>query len=63
MRIDVSGEDLAKLKADLAVCFAFEKDKTPRGVRDVRLRRELAAPDGRTRAPETARVIEELFRN
>ena len=28
-----------------------------------RLRRELAAPDGRTRAPETARVIEELFRN
>ena len=28
-----------------------------------RLRRELAAPHGRTRAPETARVIEELFRN
>jgi leucyl aminopeptidase len=42
MRIRVSGEDLAKLKADLAVCFAYEKDKAPRGVRDVRLRRELA---------------------
>ena len=28
-----------------------------------RLRRELDAPDGRARAPETARVIEELFGN
>ena len=43
MRIHVSGEDLAQLEADLAVCFAYQKDKAPRGVRDVRLRRELAA--------------------
>ena len=43
MRIRGSGEDLAKLEADLAVCFAYEKDRAPRGVRDLRLRRELAA--------------------
>jgi leucyl aminopeptidase len=43
MRIRVSGEDLAKLKADLAVCFAYEKDSAPRGVKDAGLRRELAA--------------------
>ncbi len=43
MRIRVSGEDLAQLEAELAVCFAYEGDRAPRGVRDVRLRRDLAA--------------------
>jgi leucyl aminopeptidase len=43
MRVRVSGRDLARLKADLAVCFAFEGDTKPRGVGDEALRKELAA--------------------
>jgi leucyl aminopeptidase len=42
MRIRVSSKELSQLKADLAVCFAFEGDQAPRGVADSRLRRELA---------------------
>ena len=41
MRIRISRNDLSKLKADLAVCFAYENDKQPRGVADAGLRREL----------------------
>jgi len=43
MRIRVSHGDLAALKCDLAVCFAYEGDKQPRGVGDDGLRDELAA--------------------
>jgi len=43
MRVRVSRHDLSRLKSDLTVCFAFEGDKTPRGVADETLRRELAA--------------------
>jgi leucyl aminopeptidase len=43
MRIRVSSSDLSRLKADLAVCFAFEGDKQPRGIEHDPLRRELAA--------------------
>jgi leucyl aminopeptidase len=43
MRVRVTDNDLAALKSDLAVCFAYEKDKQPQGIKDARLRRELAA--------------------
>jgi len=43
MRVRVSDKDLSRLEADLAVCFAFEGDKAPRGVAEAKLRRELAA--------------------
>jgi leucyl aminopeptidase len=43
MRVRVSGKDLSRLKADLAVCFACEGDTEPRGVTDGALRKELAA--------------------
>ncbi|HKQ61692.1 MAG TPA: M17 family peptidase N-terminal domain-containing protein, partial [Candidatus Polarisedimenticolaceae bacterium] len=42
MRIRVTRRDLSALEADLAVCFAHENDREPRGVEDERLRRELA---------------------
>lgn len=42
MRIRVSGKDLSELKADLAVSFAWEGDREPGGIADIRLRRELA---------------------
>ncbi len=42
-RISISRKDLGQLEADLAVCFAHEGDKTPRGVEDPRLKRELSA--------------------
>ena len=41
-RVRVSRNDLSREKADLAVCFAYEKDTQPRGVGDAGLRRELA---------------------
>jgi leucyl aminopeptidase len=43
MRIRVSSKDLSRQKADLAVCFAYEGDKEPRGLSDARLRKELAS--------------------
>jgi len=43
MRVRVSSRDLSELKADLAVCFAYENDRSPRAVGDRRLSRELAA--------------------
>ena len=43
MRISVSSRDLSELKADLAVCFAYEDDRKPRAVADRGLSRELAA--------------------
>jgi leucyl aminopeptidase len=43
MRVLVSDKDLAQQQADLAVCFAHESDREPRGIRDGRLKRELAA--------------------
>jgi leucyl aminopeptidase len=43
MRVRVTDNDLAALKSDLAVCFAYENDKHPQGIKDTRLRRELAA--------------------
>jgi leucyl aminopeptidase len=49
MRIRVGTKDLSELKADLAVCFAFDGDKAPRGVGDAKLRRELA---GRMKAED-----------
>jgi leucyl aminopeptidase len=42
MRIRISSKDLSRQKADLAVCFAYEGDKKPRGLSDPRLRNELA---------------------
>ena len=42
MRVRVSSKDLSQLKADLAVCFAFDGDKTPRGIAEIKLRRALA---------------------
>ena len=42
MRIRSSSKDLSRLEADLAVCFAHENDKAPRGIKDAGLRRELA---------------------
>ena len=42
-RVRISRTDLARLEADVAVCFAYEGDSEPRGVADVALRRELAA--------------------
>ena len=43
MPVRVSGKDLSRLKADLAVCFAYEGDREPRGITSATLRRELAA--------------------
>ncbi len=43
MRIRTSGKDLAELASELAVCFAWEGDKFPRGIDDAALRGELAA--------------------
>jgi leucyl aminopeptidase len=59
MRVRVSNHDLARQKADLAVCFAFEGDTAPRGVADTALRKQLAlssdrliwSADGRYGAP------------
>jgi len=42
MRVRVSSKEFAALKADLAVCFAREGDRQPRGVSDAGLRRDLA---------------------
>jgi leucyl aminopeptidase len=43
MLVRVTENDLGILKSDLGVCFAYENDKHPRGIKDARLRRELAA--------------------
>ena len=43
MRIVYSNRDLGALSADLAVCFAYEGDKVPRGVSAEKLRKDLAA--------------------
>ncbi|ANM28526.1 hypothetical protein ABI59_01135 [Acidobacteria bacterium Mor1] len=43
MRVQLSRQGLDKQKADVAVCFAFEGDRAPRGVADAGLRRELSA--------------------
>ena len=43
MRITVSNLELQKLRADLAVCFAYEGDREPRGVADRELRHALRA--------------------
>jgi leucyl aminopeptidase len=43
IRVRTSTKDLSRLVADAAACFAFEGDRTPRGVEDAGLRRALAA--------------------
>ena len=43
MRIRVSKKDASELRAELVVCFAFEGDKLPAGVKHARLRKALAA--------------------
>ncbi len=43
MRIRVTRNDLSRVRADLAVAFACEGDKEPRGVADAALRKKLAA--------------------
>ena len=43
IRLAVSQDDLARLAADVAACFAYEGDREPRGVQTSSLRRELAA--------------------
>jgi len=43
VRIRLSSRDLSQHKVDLAVCFAHEGEKQPRGIADNALRRELAA--------------------
>jgi leucyl aminopeptidase len=43
MRIRVTNNDLSAQRAELAVCYAFEGDRAPRGVDDAGLKRELAA--------------------
>jgi len=43
MRIRVTTQDMGRQKVDLAVSFAYEKDKAPRAVSDRKLRSELAA--------------------
>jgi leucyl aminopeptidase len=43
MRVRASRKKLSELEADIVACFAYEGDKSPRGVADTRLRRELAA--------------------
>jgi leucyl aminopeptidase len=42
MRIRVSDSDLSTQKVDMAACFAYEKDRAPRGIKDRQLARELA---------------------
>jgi len=41
MRIRVTSSDLSAVRADVAVCFAHEGDRTPRGLTDAKLRNEL----------------------
>jgi leucyl aminopeptidase len=41
MRIRVTSNDLSRARADVAVCFAHEGDRTPRGLGDAKLRNEL----------------------
>jgi len=41
VRIRLSSRGIARQNVDLAVCFAHEGDKEPRGIADVALRREL----------------------
>jgi leucyl aminopeptidase len=43
MRIRVSTKELSKQKVNVAVCFAYEGDDKPRGIKDAGLRRRLAA--------------------
>jgi len=43
MRIRVSKKDISELEAELVVCFAFEDEKQPAGVRHAALRKALAA--------------------
>jgi leucyl aminopeptidase len=43
IRVRAIGTDLSRAATDVAACFAFEGDREPRGVRDPRLRRALAA--------------------
>jgi leucyl aminopeptidase len=43
LRVRVTSTDLAVQKADLAVAFAYEGDKHPRGIGGATLRRELGA--------------------
>ena len=43
MRIRVSNSDLNASKAELAICFAYHGAKAPEGIRDAKLKRELAA--------------------
>ena len=43
IRVRLTGRDISREKADLAVCFAYEGDREPRGVADPALRDELAA--------------------
>lgn len=43
MRIRVSKKDVSQLEAELVVCFAFEDDKQPSGVKHAGLRKALAA--------------------
>ena len=42
MRIRFSGNDLSRVKSDLAACFAYESDDKPLGIADARLRSELS---------------------
>lgn len=43
MRIRVSKKDVSELEAELVVCFAFEDEKQPAGVKHAGLRKALAA--------------------
>ena len=43
IQVRVGKDKFTSLEVDLAACFAFEGDKAPRGVADLRLRSELAA--------------------
>jgi hypothetical protein len=59
MRVRVSDQDLGRLDCDLAVGFAFEGDRAPRGIDDPGLRRTLATQmtaDG-FRGQTTDRVV------
>jgi len=42
MRVRLITKDLSAVRADVAVCFAHEGDRAPRGLRDTKLRNELA---------------------
>ena len=43
MRIRVSKKDVSELEADLVVCFAYEDEKQPAGVKHAALKKVLAA--------------------